>query len=96
MLKILERKKSPAWNYFSIAEDPNFVVCQPATRRYHVVVRIPRVTCRTMNLVQYLRAKHAQLHKEFQQTVKVQNSVTLLSSPAPFWQISLWESGDCK
>ena len=33
MLKILERKKSPAWNYFSIAEDPNFVVCQACNKK---------------------------------------------------------------
>ena len=35
---------------------------------------------------------HAQLHKEFQQ--KVQNAMTSLSSPAPFRQVSLRESGD--
>ena len=36
------------------------------------------------NLVQHLKDKHAQLHKEFQQKVGVQNAATVSSSPAPF------------
>ena len=40
-------------------------------------------------LVQHLKDKHAQLHREFQQKVEVQNAATLFSSPVPFWQISL-------
>ena len=28
------RKMSPVWDYYFVDEDLNFVVCQPATRRY--------------------------------------------------------------
>ena len=41
------------------------------------------------NLVQHLKDKHTQLHRELQQKAEVQNAVTLSSSPVPFWQISL-------
>ena len=41
------------------------------------------------NLVHHLKDKHAQLHREFQQNVEVQNAATLSGNPAPFWQILL-------
>ena len=36
------------------------------------------------NLVQHLKDKHAQLHRELQQKVEVQNAAILSSSAAPF------------
>ena len=56
----------------------------------HAALGIARVILQDYtNLVQHLKDKHAQLHREFQQKVEVQNAATISSSPAPFWQISL-------
>ena len=87
------RKKSPAWDYFTVAEDPNFAVCKACKKKVSCSGKNSKCY-ETMNLVQHLRVKHAQLHIEFQQKVEVQNAATSSSSPAPFSQIPLQESGD--
>ena len=75
-------KKSPAWDYFLIIADTNFVVCQSCNEK---------VSCGSKNSKRYVceyrfgaafEGQHAQPHKEFQQKIELQNAATTSSSPA--------------
>ena len=88
------RKTSSVWDYFTIFKDPKFIVCQACNKKASCGGKNCRVIYVTKNLMQHLRAKHTQLHKEFQQKIEVQNAVTSSTSPAPFQQKSLRQSGD--
>ena len=87
---IARKKDSPARDYFAVDEDLKFVVCQ-ACKEEGIRTAVG-IACTSLlwadytNLVQNLKDKHAQLHREFQQKIEVQNTANLSSSPAPFWQ----------
>ena len=85
---IARKKDSLAWDYFTVDEDLNFVVCQACNKkesaqRVHELYYGPiiRIWC------SILRTSTLSCTESFNKMVEVQNAATLSSSPVPFWQI---------
>ena len=63
------KEKSPIWDYFVISEDEKFAKCLSCELKISRGGNNTR-TYGTTNLVLHLKAKHLELHAEFEQKAK--------------------------
>ena len=61
----LSRKRSPIWDYFTIAEDTKFAVCNKCDKSVSCGGNSTKVYT-TSNLVNHLNSLHKELYKEYE------------------------------
>ena len=86
------RKKSPAWDTFSIAEDPNVAGCKACNKK--VGGKNLKANVRDYESGAGFEGQAHSTTQRIHQKVEAQNAATSLSCPAPFRQILLGECGD--
>ena len=62
----MSKKRSPIWEYFKVAEDSHYAICNVATCNESVSRGGQTTkTFNTSNMVYHLKSKHKELHTEY-------------------------------
>ena len=100
-LLLMSKKRSPIWEYFKVAEDSRYVLCNSCNEKVSRGGKTTK-TFNTTNLVYHLKNKHAEQYSEYKkklddkqkQTKEMMSSSTNCNRQLTLQETRKWDIND--